>query len=56
MGVTGIALLFYMQVIFVPHSKHATIACQGNNFIIWYVDDLRTSQETPMDLHGLLRR
>jgi hypothetical protein len=52
----GIALLFYMQTMFVPHRKHlwASTACYGHSFTLLYVDDVRTSQETPMGLHGLL--
>jgi hypothetical protein len=46
--VTGIALLFYMWMIFVPHRKHAYGPLQpvtGGNFTFLYVDDVRTSQE-----------
>jgi hypothetical protein len=28
------------------------MACYGNSFTFLYVDDVRTSQETPMDLHA----
>jgi hypothetical protein len=45
--VTGIALLSYMHLMFVPHSKQlwACTACYGDSFIFLYVDDVRTSQE-----------
>jgi hypothetical protein len=35
---------------FVPHRKHiwATTVCYGDSFTLLYVDDIRTSQETPM--------
>jgi hypothetical protein len=33
----------------------ASTVCYGDNFTFVYVDDVRTSQETPMSsLHGLL--
>jgi hypothetical protein len=39
-----------MQIIFIPHRKHAYLwvstACYGDSFILFYVDDVRTSQET----------
>jgi hypothetical protein len=33
---------------------YASTACYEDSFIVLYVDDIRTSQETPMGLHGLL--
>jgi hypothetical protein len=38
----------------VPHRKHpwAFTACYGDSFVILYVDDVRTSQETT---YGTLR-
>jgi hypothetical protein len=41
---------------FVPHRKHlrASRTFHGDSFVFLYVADVRTSQETPMDLHGLL--
>jgi hypothetical protein len=30
-------------------------ACYGDSFTLIYVDYVRTSEETPMGLHGLLR-
>jgi hypothetical protein len=54
---TGITSLFYMWMIFVPQRKHiwASTDCCGDNFTFLYVDDVRTSKETHMGLHGLLR-
>jgi hypothetical protein len=48
-SVTRIALLFYMQIIFVPLSKHNYQPAQSVTaiaLIFLYVDDVRTSQET----------
>jgi hypothetical protein len=56
--VTGMALLFYVYLMFVPHRKHLwpSTACYGDSFTVLCVYDVRTSQETPMDLYGLLQR
>jgi hypothetical protein len=40
--VTGIALLCYMLLMFVPQRKHGLL---GDSFTLSYVDDIRTSQE-----------
>jgi hypothetical protein len=55
--VMEIALLFHMQMMFVPQWKHlrAPTACYGNNFTFLYEDNVHTSQKTPTGLHGLLR-
>jgi inner membrane protein involved in colicin E2 resistance len=45
--VTGIALLLYMYMMFIPHRKHYTsMPCYGDSFASVYVYDVRTSQET----------
>jgi hypothetical protein len=31
----------------------ASTTCYGDSFTFLYVDDVRTSEETPMGLHGL---
>jgi hypothetical protein len=46
----GIALPFYIQMMFLPQKKH--MACYGNSFTFLYADDVSASKET----HGLLRR
>jgi hypothetical protein len=46
-----------MQMIYVPHSKHTygvTTIFYGDSFTFLFVDDVRTSQETPTCHHGLL--
>jgi hypothetical protein len=51
----GDSYIFYMEMMFVRHRKHilASTACYGDNFTFLYVDDVLTSQETHMELHGL---
>jgi hypothetical protein len=44
--VTGIAVLFHMLVMYVPHRKHTPLLCYGDSFTFIYVGDVRTSQET----------
>jgi hypothetical protein len=46
--VTGIALLFYMYTMFVPHrnTSAASTVCHGDDLTFLYVDDVRTSRET----------
>jgi hypothetical protein len=48
--------MFLYVIMSVSHRKHlwASTACYGDNFTLLYVD-VRTSQETPVNLHGLLR-
>jgi hypothetical protein len=36
-------------------NMHASTACYGDCFTFIYVDEVRTSQETTMGLHGLLQ-
>jgi hypothetical protein len=53
-----VVLLFDMSIRFVPHRKHAygpPRSAMGIHLLL-YVDDFRTSQETPTSLHSLLRR
>jgi hypothetical protein len=47
--VTGIALLFYVQMMVVPHRRHTyrpPPACYGDSFTFLCADDGRTTQET----------
>jgi hypothetical protein len=46
----GYSFIFYMQMMFVPHSKHpmTSTACYVNNFTFLHADDVRTLQETPL--------
>jgi hypothetical protein len=57
--VTKIALLFYMQVMFIPHSKHlrACTACYRDNFILYmqvmFVPHRKHSYEPPVSVTGV---
>jgi hypothetical protein len=54
--VTVMALLIYMLMMFLPHWKHKPPRpFTGIALLFLYVDAVRTSQETPVDLHGLLQ-
>jgi hypothetical protein len=41
----GIALLFYMQIMFVPHRRHIPPLYVTGSFNFIYIYDVRTSQE-----------
>jgi hypothetical protein len=56
--VSGIALLF-IYIYDIPTSQEAHVwastACYRYIFTFLHVNDARTSQQTPLGLHGLLR-
>jgi hypothetical protein len=53
--VTGITLLLYVDDArtLLETRLWASTACYGDDFTVLYVDNDRTAQETPVDLHGL---
>jgi hypothetical protein len=48
LNATAITLDFHMKMKFVPHKKHIrpSSALYGGGLTFFYVDDVRTSQET----------